>query len=81
MNIVTALRSQERAVEKQVRRLARELDALRTAITALSGEPGKRAPRRKRAGRKMSAAGRAKIAAAQRARWAKIRAAKAKKAA
>jgi len=48
-------------------RLAAQLESLNNAITALNGTGNKRP------GRKMSAAGRARVAAAQRARWAKLR--------
>ena len=48
-------------------RLAAQLESLNNAITALNGT-GKRT-----GSRTMSAAGRARIAAAQRARWAKLK--------
>jgi hypothetical protein len=51
-------------------RCAQELQKLDAAIGVLSGKGGKRSRRR------MSAAGRKKIAAAQRARWAKWKASK-----
>jgi hypothetical protein len=53
-------------------RVERQLMGLNAALTAFAGAYTK--PTRKR--RKMSAASRAKIAAAQRRRWAKVRAAK-----
>ncbi len=61
-------------------RLKSELQRVETALNALSGLGG-RGPGRPPGGKgrrrgKMSAAGRARIAAAQRARWAKIRAQK-----
>ena len=49
---------------------AQQLNALDTAIGALSGLNSTRATRGRRT---MSAAGRARIAAAQRARWAKVK--------
>lgn len=49
---------------------ARHLAQLDAALAALSGSPGKRM----QTGRKLSMAARARIAAAQKARWAKIRA-------
>ena len=79
--VVTQLR-QERD------RLSRELDRLDNAIAAL-GHIGGRSNSRtvaanrrgRRPSRKLSAAARARIAAAQRARWAKVKAKQDKKAA
>lgn len=71
------------AVVKQLRserdRAARELDRLDAAIAALNhvaGGNGRKSAgvrRGRRPRRKLSAAARARIAAAQRARWAKVR--------
>ena len=80
--LIAGLRRAEQQLHKQ-------LSAITTAISALelggAVSPGfKRGPGRpkdsgrKRKRRKMSAEGRAKIAAAQRARWAKVKAAKKK---
>ena len=55
-------------------RIAQQLTGINTAIAAFSGLSVGSKPRRKRS--KMSAAGRARIAAAQRARWAKVKAKK-----
>jgi len=68
--IVKQLKKERDKVEKQ-------LSGLNAALAAFVGAyyGGKPTPTRKR--RKLSAAGRRKIAAAQRARWAKIRAKKA----
>jgi hypothetical protein len=52
-------------------RVERQLSGLNAALRAFAGVYGGGRPRRKR--RKMSAKSRAKIAAAQRARWAKFR--------
>jgi hypothetical protein len=58
-------------------RLANELERVDAALAALGSLNGRKVNgRRKR--RTMSAAARAKIAAAQRARWAKVKSAKAK---
>lgn len=54
-------------LEQERTRLAAQIESLDNAITALNGTGNQRA------GRKMSAAGRARIAAAQRARWAKVK--------
>jgi uncharacterized protein YlxW (UPF0749 family) len=50
-------------LQKERTRLTVQLERLKTAISALNGTSGNR----------MSAAGRARIAAAQRARWAKVK--------
>lgn len=80
MEIIEALRQEES-------KLHRQLTAIQDAIAALNGA-GARAvsrgrttrPNRTSGGRTMSAAVRAKIARSAKARWAKIRAEKAKKA-
>ncbi len=79
--VVTQLR-QERD------RLSRELDRLDNAIAALghiggrrNGRTGFATRRERRPRRKLSAAARARIAAAQRARWAKVKAKQERKAA
>jgi hypothetical protein len=63
--IVKQLRKERDRVEKQ-------LSGLNAAISAFAGVYAGTKPTRKR--RKLSAKARAKIAAAQRARWAKVRA-------
>jgi hypothetical protein len=80
MNIVEALHNEEAKLERQ-------LAAVTSAIAALNGGSGAAvssghtsSPNGARAKRTMSAAVRAKIARSARARWAKFRAAKAKKA-
>ncbi len=65
--IVKQLKQERHRVEKQ-------LSGLNAALSAFLGAYNGDKPRRKR--RKMSAKSRAKIAAAQRARWAKYRAKK-----
>jgi len=62
-----------RQLKQERDRVERQLSGLNAAITAFAGMYGGR-PSGKR--RKMSAKSRAKIAAAQRARWAKFRAKK-----
>lgn len=64
-------------IKAQIERLSAELDALVSDKPAAERDqsPG-RPNRRPRKRRKISAAGRARIAAAQRERWAKVRAAK-----
>jgi len=68
-NIVKQLRKERDRVEKQ-------LSGLNAALSAFVAVYGGRKPTRKR--RTISAAGRKRIAAAQRARWAKVRAKKGK---
>ncbi len=55
-------------------RVAQQLSGLEAALTAFASAYSGTNPSRKR--RKMSAESRAKIAAAQRARWAKVKAAR-----
>ena len=64
-SIITQLKQERDRVEKQ-------LSGLNAALAAFAGVYSDGQPSRKR--RKMSARSRAKIAAAQRARWAKFRA-------
>jgi hypothetical protein len=80
MNIIEALKQEES-------KLQRQLTALKTAIAALNGgsttavSPGHTSSPNGISGKRaMSAAVKAKIARAARARWAKIRAEKGKKA-
>jgi len=54
-------------LEQERIRLTSQLENLTLALTALNGRGSKRG------GRTVSAAGRARIAAAQRARWAKVK--------
>jgi len=63
MDIIALLRAERDKAAQQV-------DALDTAIRALSGLSGTGATRGRRT---MSAAARARISAAQRARWAKVK--------
>jgi hypothetical protein len=78
MTILAVIRREERKLEKKVKHLEHKLNGIRSAARAL----GHSTNREVKAVRKrvLSAAGRAKIAAAAKKRWAKVRAA-AKKAA
>jgi len=69
MNVLQTLKSERERLQKEVNRLS-------SAIKALGGSAstGRNTATRRRP--KLSAAARARIAAAQRARWAKIRAKK-----
>jgi hypothetical protein len=84
MDILAALRQEEAKFEKQVSAAQQQLDTVRAAIKLLSGMSSKAtgsSSRKTTAGKKrvMSAAGRAKVSKANKERWAKFRAAKAKK--
>jgi hypothetical protein len=72
MNILAAIRREKRKLEEQVGKLQGQLEGLKAAAKVLgnsaSNELGKA---RKRV---LSAAGRAKISAAAKRRWAKVRA-------
>ena len=73
MNIVAVLKQEET-------RLKQQLSAVQSAISALGGESAAVSSNGTSRRGKLSAAGRARIAQAARARWARIRAEKAKKA-
>ncbi|MGB2667744.1 MAG: hypothetical protein WAK48_27350 [Candidatus Acidiferrum sp.] len=73
MNIIKTLQTAERKLEKEAHKIGKELSGLRNAIAAL-GHRQKPAKTGKKRG--MSAATRKKIAAAQKARWAKVKAKK-----
>ena len=71
MNILAAIKRQERKLEKQLGKLNHQLNGVRAAATALGGSAerevvgvGKRV---------LSAAGRAAIAKAAKKRWAEVR--------
>lgn len=77
----TLMQSIVAPLKKEQQRLEDELHRVTAALTAfgnvyLRGSKAKPAPSHKK--RTLSAAGRKRIAAAQRARWAKVRAAKKK---
>jgi hypothetical protein len=76
MSILAAIRREERKLEKQLGTLQHRLNGVRSAAKVLGGSASRELTGVKK--RVLSAAGRAKIAAAARRRWAKVRA-KAKK--
>ena len=78
MHILAAIRREEKRVRKQLAKLENQLSGLEQAAEALGDSANRGLKGIKR--RVLSAAGRAKIAAAARKRWAKVRA-QAKKAA
>jgi len=77
MDILAALRQEETKLQKQADAAKQQLDTVRTAIKILGrGVANSDNPIGKK--KVMSAAARAKMAKAQKERWAKFRAAKAK---
>jgi len=72
MNILAAIKREQRKLEKQVSKLQHQLDGMRAAAKALGTSASKEVTTVKK--RVLSAAGRAKIAKAAKKRWAKIRA-------
>lgn len=72
MNIVAAIKREERKVEKLMGKLQHQLDGLRAAAKALGNSASNEATNVKR--RVLSAAARAKISRAANRRWAKVRA-------
>lgn len=72
MNIVAAIKREERKLEKQLGKLRHQLDGIRAAAKALGHSTGRELGSVKKRG--LSAAGRAKISRAAKKRWAKIRA-------
>ena len=71
MSILAAIRREERKLEEQLGKLHNRLDGVRTAVKALGKSTGHEIAGVKK--RVLSVAGRAKIAAAVRRRWAKVR--------
>jgi hypothetical protein len=78
MDILKALKKEEAKLEKHARNTMKHLAAVRATLKVFGG--GWTGSAKPVAGkkRKLSAAGRARISKAAKARWAKIRAAKAK---
>jgi hypothetical protein len=76
MDILAAIKREERKLEKQLGKLQRQLGGVRAAAKALGDSTNRELKAVKK--RVLSAAARAKISKATKARWAKFRAAKAK---
>ena len=72
MNILAAIKREERKLEKELGKLQHRLSGVRAAAKALGDSTNRELTRVKK--RVLSAAGRAKIAKAAKKRWAKIRA-------
>ena len=77
MDILAAIQREERKLEKQLNKLQHQLNGVRAAAKALGHSAGREVTSVKK--RVMSAAARAKISKAAKARWAKFRAEKGKK--
>jgi hypothetical protein len=71
MNILAAIKREERKLEKQLGRLNHQLNGVRAAAKAMGGSAEREVVGVKK--RVLSAAGRAAIAKAARKRWAKVR--------
>ena len=78
MNLLAAIKREERKLEKELSKLQRRLSGVQAAAKALGDKAVREVTQVKK--RVMSAAARAKISKATKARWAKFRA-QAKKAA
>ena len=76
MNILAAIKREERKLEKLLAKLQHQLSGVRAAAKALGHSTSRELTSVKK--RVMSAAARAKIGKATKKRWAKFRAAKAK---
>src|ERR1700719_4920671 len=72
MNIIAAIRQEERKLEKELSKLRKKLDGVRAAGKALGGSAGRELRTVKK--RVLSEAGKANIIRAAKKRWAKIRA-------
>ena len=72
MNILAAIKREERKLEKQLGKLQKQLEGVRAAGKALGNSAGRELSGIKK--RVLSEAGRAKIAKAAKKRWAKVRA-------
>jgi len=76
MDILAAIKREERKLEKQLGKLQHQLNGIRAAAKALGDSTNREIKAVKK--RVMSAAARAKIGKATKERWAKFRAAKGK---
>jgi hypothetical protein len=74
MNILAAIRREERKLEKQVGKFQRQLEGLKAAAKVLGNSASNERGLGKARKRVLSAAARAKISAAAKRRWAKVKA-------
>jgi len=72
MELLAAIKREERKLEQQVAKLQHELSRVRTAADALARPVGRELKKFKK--RVLSAAAKAKISKAAKKRWAKVRA-------
>jgi hypothetical protein len=72
MSVLATIRREEKKLQKQLKKIQRELGGLQSAAKALGRTASKDFKMAKK--RVLSAAGRAKISAAAKKRWAKVRA-------
>jgi hypothetical protein len=77
MDILAAIKREERKLEKQLGKLQHQLNGIRAAAKALGDSTSRELKTVKK--RVMSAAARAKISKATKERWAKFKAAKGKR--
>jgi uncharacterized protein (UPF0335 family) len=77
MDLLAAIKREERKLEKELSKLQNKLSGVQAAAKALGSKASREIAQVKK--RVMSAAARAKISKASKARWAKFRAAKNKK--
>jgi len=77
MDLLAAIKREEQKLEKELGKLQHQLSGVRAAAKALGGKASREVAQVKK--RVMSAAARAKISKASKARWAKFRAEKSKK--
>jgi hypothetical protein len=73
MTIIAAIKREERKLEKELKHLQHKLEGIRSAGKALGHSTNREVKAVKK--RVLSAAGRAKMVAAAKKRWAKVRAA------
>jgi hypothetical protein len=73
MTILAAIRREERKLENEVKHLEHRLNGIRSAAKALGHSPSREVKAVKK--RVLSPAGRARIVAAAKKRWARVRAA------
>jgi hypothetical protein len=76
MDILAAIKREERKLEKQLSKVQHQLNGVRAAAKVLGDSTNRKLKTARK--RVLSAAARAKMAKAQRERWAKFRAAKVK---
>jgi hypothetical protein len=72
MNILAAIKREERKLEKKLHKIQHQLNGVQAAAKALGDSTNREVKQVKK--RVLSAAGRAKIARAAKRRWAKVRA-------